>query len=219
MNTGIQDAANLGWKIGLALRGAPESLLDSYEQERRPVAKHVVRITGLAFALEVSQFAPLRWGRRWAARPVASLLLPHPTLVSGLARMVSGLDTRYRQGAIDDDGGSSRWASGMRLPDRVIDEQGSRLHHLIDASSFHLLVFDDGLDTSSTDWAWEPGVVTIHMVDPPAGPKRRHPAWVLVRPDGYIATSSQDADFEAAQTYLRRWLGGEQLIAPATSAM
>ncbi|HET9258746.1 MAG TPA: FAD-dependent monooxygenase [Acidimicrobiia bacterium] len=219
MNTGIQDAANLGWKIGLALRGAPDSLLDTYERERRPVAKHVVRLTGLAFALEVSRFAPLRWGRRWAARPAASLLLPHPRLVSAVARMVSGLDTRYRHGAIDEDGGSSRWSSGMRLPDRVIDQQGARLHDLIDAGSFHLLVFDDKVDTSSRDWPWEPGVVTIHKLDPPTGSERRHPAWVLVRPDGYIATSNEDSDFGAAQAYLHEWLSRDLLNAPATSTM
>ncbi|MFZ0013285.1 MAG: FAD-dependent monooxygenase, partial [Acidimicrobiia bacterium] len=77
MNTGIQDAANLGWKLAFAARGAPDDLLDTYEAERRPVAKHVVRLTGLAFGIEVSEFAPMAWGRRWAAKPIASLLAPH----------------------------------------------------------------------------------------------------------------------------------------------
>src|SRR5262249_27842844 len=39
MNTGVQDAYNLGWKLALALRGAPDSLLDTYQAERLPVAQ------------------------------------------------------------------------------------------------------------------------------------------------------------------------------------
>ena len=45
MNTGIQDAYNLGWKLGLALRGAPDWLLDTYEEERLPVAARMLGIT------------------------------------------------------------------------------------------------------------------------------------------------------------------------------
>ena len=121
MNTGIQDAANLGWKLGLALRGAPDSLLETYETERRPVARQVVRLTGLAYALEVSEFAPLRWGRRLAARPVAGLLLPQPRLISVAARAVSGLDTWYRHGAVDRSRFSChRLGAGRRLPDGEI---------------------------------------------------------------------------------------------------
>ncbi|MET0132506.1 MAG: FAD-dependent monooxygenase [Kibdelosporangium sp.] len=45
MNTGVQDAYNLGWKLGAVLRGAPEALLDSYEQERLPVAAHVLGLS------------------------------------------------------------------------------------------------------------------------------------------------------------------------------
>jgi 2-polyprenyl-6-methoxyphenol hydroxylase-like FAD-dependent oxidoreductase len=45
MNTGIQDAYNLGWKLGCVLEGAPEALLDTYEEERLPVAAHVLGLS------------------------------------------------------------------------------------------------------------------------------------------------------------------------------
>lgn len=45
MNTGLQDAANLGWKLAAVLRGAPEALLDTYEAERRPVAAAVLELS------------------------------------------------------------------------------------------------------------------------------------------------------------------------------
>jgi hypothetical protein len=45
MNTGIQDACNLSWKLGSALKGAPDALLDTYEEERRPVAANVLGLS------------------------------------------------------------------------------------------------------------------------------------------------------------------------------
>ena len=46
MNTGLQDAANLGWKLAAVLRGAPEALLDTYQSERHPVGRAVLRSSG-----------------------------------------------------------------------------------------------------------------------------------------------------------------------------
>jgi hypothetical protein len=46
LNTGIQDAYNLGWKLAHVLRGGPESLLDTYEAERLPVAAAVLGLSG-----------------------------------------------------------------------------------------------------------------------------------------------------------------------------
>jgi hypothetical protein len=210
MNTGIQDAANLGWKIGLSVRGAPDSLLETYETERRPVARQVVRLTGLAYALEVSEFAPIRWGRRWAARPIAGLLLPHPRLTSVVARAVSGLDTRYRHGAIDHSRFQChRLGAGRRLPDReIVSGQIPRLHHHLDAGGFHLLLScrvsqadEDLLSTS------HPDIVRVHRPGRLTSRIWGRFGWALVRPDGYIASSGEAADLGDADRYLRRWLG------------
>ena len=55
MNTGILDAANLGWKLAFAARGrAPDALLDSYEVERRPAARQALALTHLVFFAEAS---------------------------------------------------------------------------------------------------------------------------------------------------------------------
>ncbi len=61
LNTSIQDAYNVGWKIAAVLRGAPDGLLDSYEAERRPVALSVLELT-LAF-LRAAQRGDMRRGR------------------------------------------------------------------------------------------------------------------------------------------------------------
>jgi 2-polyprenyl-6-methoxyphenol hydroxylase-like FAD-dependent oxidoreductase len=214
MNTGIQDAANLGWKLAMTLSGAPDILLSSYEVERRSVAKQVIRLTGFAHAVEVSEALPFRIGRRWAARPMAGLVLPRPRLVSLAARAVSGLDIGYRRGAV-----GVAWRRQFRPGSRLADlplKQGpsSHLHGLIDGGGFHLLEFDGEIDDSLREGISKTyeGTVTIQQVrrsSLPAG--TRTPAYVLVRPDGYIATAGDDPDAERALRYLARW------VAPATS--
>jgi 2-polyprenyl-6-methoxyphenol hydroxylase-like FAD-dependent oxidoreductase len=211
MNTGIQDAANLGWKLALAAGGAPDALLDTYEAERRQVAKQVVRLTGLAFALEMSDLWVPRMGRRFAALPVASLLLPRPRLVSLVARIISGLDTRYRRGAVDRGSGCRRrFGPGNRLPDSRLSGEwpGSRLHQLIDASGFHLLIFDDLVDDQvleSQAHRWGGTVTSLRVNSRPQN--ARLPSYVLVRPDGYIATCGSDANLLRAVEYLDEWVG------------
>ncbi|MCA1731123.1 MAG: FAD-dependent monooxygenase [Actinobacteria bacterium] len=86
MNTGIQDAANLAWKLALVLGGqAPDSLLDSYERERRPVAREVVstadRLTRLA-----TMRAPLARRLRNALIPVVGRIGRLPELRRGPRR-------------------------------------------------------------------------------------------------------------------------------------
>lgn len=207
MNTGIQDAINLGWKLALVVDGAPADLLDTYESERRPVARQVVGLTGVAFALEVSEFLPLRIGRRWAARPIAGAILPRHKLLSRVARVVSGLDTRYRRGAIGD-GGSCSGLPGSRLPDYMLEGGPvSRLHQMIDGTSFHLLLvgetdeethltdrLGEHLRVRRLDRSWLPGDVADTL-----------PRHVLVRPDGYIGAVTGDGT--QIEEYLDKWIG------------
>jgi 2-polyprenyl-6-methoxyphenol hydroxylase-like FAD-dependent oxidoreductase len=68
MNTGLQDAYNLGWKLSHVLRGAPESLLDTYEAERLPVAREGIGHHVIAIAL-----APLTGVRRTQRTPSWSI--------------------------------------------------------------------------------------------------------------------------------------------------
>ena len=216
MNTGIQDAANLGWKLALAVRGAPDILLSSYEDERRLVARKVLRLTGIAHAFEISDALPFRIGRRWAAPPVAGLVLPRPRLVSLVARAVSGLDIAYRRGAVDDVAVLRRgFRPGSRLPDLPLrDGAPTHLHGLIDGAGFYLLEFDGQIDDDSREDISQDyeGVVTIKQIARSSlPPGTRTPSYVLVRPDGYIATAGDDPDAERALRYLARW------VAPTTS--
>src|SRR4051794_21472367 len=97
MNTGIQDAVNLGWKLGLVCRGAaPPDLLDTYDAERRPVGEEVLRFTDRAFSAATSDTALMRTLRtRVVPRllPLGLRLRPARRLAF---RTVSQLGIRYR---------------------------------------------------------------------------------------------------------------------------
>src|ERR671910_2865704 len=95
MNTGIQDAANLAWKLALVVRGrAPGSLLDAYEPERRPVARGVVSTTDRLTRLATVR-SPLLRRLRNALIPIAGRA---GRLPRRLAENLSELDVAYRSG-------------------------------------------------------------------------------------------------------------------------
>lgn len=158
MNTGIQDAVNLGWKLALVVRGhAPDALLDSYDVERRPVGAFVLRFTDRAFTAATSQrtlpvaarthLAPrilplllrVRAGRRLAFRTVSQLGIRYPDSPAVLPA-ARGMAGRRKRRA-----GSRRGPSaGDRLPDaRVVDagrDSWLWLHEALAAPGFHLLL-------------------------------------------------------------------------------
>jgi hypothetical protein len=95
MNTGIQDAANLGWKLALVCLGARERLLDTYDRERRPVGALVLRFTDRAFTVATSGAAPIRFARTHLAPRALSLEARLPKGRSVASRKVSQLGIRY----------------------------------------------------------------------------------------------------------------------------
>ena len=211
MNTGIQDGVNLGWKLALSARGACEELLDTYQTERRRVARHVITLTGLAYALEISDRAWVKWMRVLVGGLAARIFLSTPRLISIAARLASGLDTSYRRGAFATPViRTSGTRPGRRLRDSLIAGGGvQRVHEVIDGSAFHLIAFDeDSLRQIGERIGGYSGVLTTHSIGRSmlVG-SRSFPAFVLVRPDGYIATSGDVTDGARVIAYLDRWVG------------
>jgi len=109
MNTGIQDAANLAWKLALVHRGqAPISLLDSYERERRPVAQGVVLTTD-----RLTRLATMRSPLSRRLRNVMITIAGRAgRLPQRLAKNLSQLDVSYRAGRrVDGAKKAERWAT------------------------------------------------------------------------------------------------------------
>jgi 2-polyprenyl-6-methoxyphenol hydroxylase-like FAD-dependent oxidoreductase len=148
MNTGIQDAYNLAWKLAWVARGeAAASLLDTYHQERHPVGQRLLRTTDRMFALLAGGGVALRLVRR--LMPTLGVrLLGAPRLGQRIARFVSQTAIRYRHSALSVDGatalrlGSRAPRPGDRAPDAVLDPEGKRrLHALLHGPHVTLLLF------------------------------------------------------------------------------
>jgi 2-polyprenyl-6-methoxyphenol hydroxylase-like FAD-dependent oxidoreductase len=94
LNTGVQDAYNLAWKLALVLqRQAPESLLDTYQTERHPVGQQAIRSSDILLRTMFQPNTAVRTGRNFAVR----ILVPLPPLQHVISENLSGLGINYRQ--------------------------------------------------------------------------------------------------------------------------
>ena len=115
MNTGIQDAANLGWKLGLVVRGhAPDDLLDSYDAERRPVGESVLRFTDRAFTAATSTNPVVRGVRSRLVPRLLPMALHFRLGRAPAFRTISQLGVSYRP--IPPYGPAAGWPSGALGP-------------------------------------------------------------------------------------------------------
>ena len=200
LNAAIQDAANLGWKLAFADGDGP--LLDSYDRERRPVARRLLALTHLAFWAEAST-GTVASALRGRLAPVAAPLVPaltgSPLLVARVIRLLSQLDVSYRDSPLSVAGTPPRRGgprAGDRLPDQLVTCGGRRirLHELLARPGVHILLDRDASRPGSL-----PGAVHVHRLT--SAPGR---GLTAVRPDGYIGFRSQPADAAALDAYLAR---------------
>jgi hypothetical protein len=234
MNTGIQDAVNLGWKLGLVCRGAaPEALLDTYDAERRPVGEFVLRFTDRAFTVVTSANPLVRAVRSQVAPRVLPWALRFRAGRRLAFRTVSQLGIRYRHSpAVDASAGGRRGPRpGDRLPDARVRQGGAEiwLHEALTAPTFHLLlcgpsgVWDDAAVADLRE-RYAP-FLGVHRLIPGGGPSddggmdlrdasgialgrlgvRGH-GCLVVRPDGHIGHRTDEVHLDGADDYLRRWL-------------
>ena len=211
MNTGIQDAANLAWKLAAASRGdAPDALLESYESERAPVGREVLRFTDRIFRIATSSAAPARFARGRVAPMLVPLALRLAFARSKGLRLVTELDIRYRSSALSVDAlDAPRHGprAGDRVPDApvVLDGRPMTLHDVLGTPGFHLILcgpsgawpsdavsalsgrIRDGVAIHELSGDARPGV--LYDADGTAGTRlgaRGREMHLLVRPDGYV---------------------------------
>jgi 2-polyprenyl-6-methoxyphenol hydroxylase-like FAD-dependent oxidoreductase len=197
MNAAIQDAANLGWKLAFAAarnRSPGDGLLlDSYDRERRPVARQLLALTDLAFWAEAGT-GPVLSALRARLAPLAAPLVPALTrgrLAASGIRLLSQLNTSYRGSPLSVEGTPRRPGgprAGDRLPDRLVrvDRRSVRLHELIARPGVHILLDRDADRLENL----APGrFVTVHRLT--SAPGR---GVTVVRPDGYIGFRAGTAE-------------------------
>jgi 2-polyprenyl-6-methoxyphenol hydroxylase-like FAD-dependent oxidoreductase len=228
MNTGIQDAFNLGWKLALVVRGnAVARLLASYHVEREPVARDVLNLTD-----RITRMATMR---NSVAQSVRDFLLPR---VSGIdfvgdriANRLAELSVSYRTSPIVESHGGGRIKAGDRAPDAELRDEtrrARRLFELFRAPRHVLLLFlgASGSAAANSEELWSvisdlsDGTIDSYRIvrgqsDLPAELRDTsglaHAAYglfeggvVLVRPDGYIGYRSDNFNLGNLQTYLAR---------------
>jgi 2-polyprenyl-6-methoxyphenol hydroxylase-like FAD-dependent oxidoreductase len=184
MNTGVQDAVNLGWKLAQVVKGiSSDTLLDTYHAERHPIGARVLRNT-------MAQTALMREDDRIEAlRESVSEMLSMDEPRRKFAAMMSGLDIHY-------DLGEGHPLLGRRMPDLdLATRDGARrvytlLHNarpvllnLGEPDTIDIMHFADRVQLidAKYDGAWE--LPVFGAVDAPTG--------VLIRPDGYVAWVGQ----------------------------
>jgi 2-polyprenyl-6-methoxyphenol hydroxylase-like FAD-dependent oxidoreductase len=185
LQTGVQDAVNLGWKLAQVVkRTAPDSLLDTYHAERHPVAARALRNALASVALRHSD------DRTKALRDIIAELLTLEQPRKRFAATMSGLDIRYDLGHSDID--KRHPLLGRRMPDLdLITADGPlRVFTLLHAARPVLLNLDEPGGFDITAWADRVQLVDARYEGawelPALGPVTA-PTAVLIRPDGYVA--------------------------------
>ena len=199
LNIGVQDAANLGWKLAQVVkRTSPASLLDSYHAERHPVGARVLQITMAQMALRRTD------DRAKALGAVVSELVAMDEPRRRLAAEMSGLGIRY-------DLGEGHPLLGRRMPDLdLVTARGplrvfTLLHHarpvlinLGEPGRFDITPWADRVQLIDAEYAGDWELPAIGKVTAPRA--------VLVRPDGYVAWVEDPARDGLAEA-LTAWFG------------
>ncbi|MFH9867506.1 FAD-dependent monooxygenase [Streptomyces lydicus] len=185
MNTGMQDALNLGWKLGAAVHGwAPENLLDTYHAERHPAGAAVLRNVRAQSLL--MDWAGTRDPEVLAAREIFTDMAQLPDAQRHLADLMSGMAIRYPM-----HGTEAHSLVGRPAPD--LDLGPARVHELL--RSGHGILLDPADTFAGVAGPWS------DRVDRVGQGARTEP--MLIRPDGYVCWAGA-ADPEPA---LNRWFG------------
>ena len=233
MNTGLQDAWNLGWKLALVIRGvAKDRLLDSYEAERLPVGRFLLRYTDRLFA-GFARVARAGIVSRIVRAVFARILLPRATSSpKGRARafrIISQLGIRYRSSPIVEEGKrdfENGARPGDRFPDAPVTVRGqpTRLHHEVIGFRFHMLLCgpETGWDAAeilrlekryggllSTRHLSRAGSESV-LCDPTGSALAllgvRDRAVYIIRPDGHVSYRSAGISLDGAMAHLANLL-------------
>jgi 3-(3-hydroxy-phenyl)propionate hydroxylase len=199
LNTGVQDAVNLGWKLAQVVNEtSPESLLDTYHTERHPVGARVLQNTMAQVALSRID------ERSQALRDTVLDLLSMDEPRWRIAAMISGLDIHY-------DLGEGHPLLGRRMPDLDLStpDGPTRVFTLLHDARPVLLNLGEPGGFGITPWAARVRMVDAKHVGPwelPVLGEVTAPAAVLIRPDGHVAWVGDSTDPRLPDA-LTTWFG------------
>ena len=215
MNTGLQDSYNLAWKLALVVQGrADEALLDSYEQERIPVAQRLLNTTDRGFRVVVSDSWWASLLRTRILARIAAFAMRRKRIQRLAFRTVSQIGVHYRASSLSRTVGSLPqrapqagdrfpWLKLRFLANGPLEDSFAKLED----THFHLMVFGQSLPTEVTNPLAD--LLRVHAIPTDPGNNaelaRVHiprPSFYLLRPDGYVAFCGGQLDTAAMLRYV-----------------
>jgi 2-polyprenyl-6-methoxyphenol hydroxylase-like FAD-dependent oxidoreductase len=199
LNTGVQDAVNLGWKLAQVVNGtSPDSLLDTYHAERHPVAARVLRDT----IAQVLLFSPNVYVKTLGDTIAELLTMEEPR--RRFAAMMSGLGIHY-------DLGEGHPLLGRRMPDLDLVTPGGPVRAFTLLHDAHAVLLNLGKPWGFDISPWARRVLAIDAQyagdwELPALGQVAAPTAVLIRPDGYVAWVGDGTD-NGLHDALTTWFG------------
>jgi hypothetical protein len=215
MNTGLQDAYNLAWKLALVVQGqAGASLLDTYEAERLPVAQQLLQTTDRAFTLVVSESWVASLFRTRLLAKIAALAMKRERVRISAFRALSQIGIRYSHSSLSRALAKAPEGAphaGDRLPwMRLRFEAGGGREDVfdrLDDTRFNLIVIGQPAPAETIQVAGTP--LRTHAVSDDAEnaqelARNRVPsqAFYLVRPDGHIGLAGSRLEADTVRRYL-----------------
>lgn len=226
MNTGLQDAHNLAWKLALVIHGkASDKLLETYETERRPLALRIIHHTDLAYSLMTTNSFFIKFMRL----KVAPLLLPifltwfrnNTALQSRIFISISGLGIKYKSGFFSNSSADlfsdQSPKPGDRFPYLTYELNGVSvaIYDGLSSSTFHLLIFGKlNLPAAfqSVINQFNDVISVIHIANQATTKpvfKRlglKEQGCYLIRPDHFIAWRSQELNAIDLGNFLQKFI-------------
>lgn len=170
MNTGIQDATNLAWKLAAAVQGwGSQELLDSYQAERHPVGRAVLRSSGAIVRAALVRPA----AGRIARNVVGGAALSIPAIARKVAGSITGTGFEYARPH------GAHKLVGTRVTDTALTGNLTRLYGALRDGRFVLVLPEGTTAEVDTD-----RIAVVHSADPNA-------TAMLVRPDAYVAWANE----------------------------
>jgi 2-polyprenyl-6-methoxyphenol hydroxylase-like FAD-dependent oxidoreductase len=216
MNTGLQDAYNLAWKLAYCIKGtASEKLLDTYNEERLPIAKRLVNTTDRAFSFVISQ----NWFIAFIRENIVILLLGIALRINRLRRMIfkvgSQTEISYNKNSLSQTGANDFSGSSPKAGDRVpyihlYDDTGKRIsvYELLKGACFHLLIF--GVKEEIVTGLPDDLVKRIYIKDREKNKEIYSEFGIktkgvfLIRPDNYIGFKRSNVSADELQSYFSK---------------
>jgi len=211
MNTGIQDAYNLAWKLAFVVRGVCSArILDSYNDERLPNARRLLQTTDRMFNIVAGKDWLLNLIRTTIFPPMARFILSIDAVKKKFFPLISQIGISYPESFLSDHQGDGDFEvkAGERMPYFQVD--GHSVYDRLRAPKFHLVSFTDPargdqvtteLGADRQDVVEQLSIPITADVEEKFGTNK--PFNVLLRPDNYIALITADTSAAPVTSYLQ----------------